>query len=181
MTDALGNVIVGEEWFYNENFFEPIFHTGKKLYARWKPTKEVPKYKILMIYVTEIEADLESTDGEIIPVHYKMTENEKKMCEMLSSYLEEYLEAMLNSTVDFEVDSYYTKEVLRTEQFYRGITTWPGDDKLAYVYGIDPKQNMIPEVYEILDNYDSVITSFSMNDYDLNLHITGGSGEKKIC
>lgn len=85
MTDALGNVIVGEEWFYNENFFEPIFHTGKKLYARWKPTKEVPKYKILMIYVTEIEADLESTDGEIIPVHYKMTENEKKMCEINST------------------------------------------------------------------------------------------------
>lgn len=181
VTDAEGNVIVGEEWFNNDLIFWNITNPDMKLFAKWKPTKQVPKYKILMIYVTEIEADLESTNGEIIPVHYKMTQNEKKMCEMLSSYLEEYLEAMLNSTVDFEVDSYYTKDVLRTEQFYRGTTTLPGGNKLFYDYGIDPKQNMIPEVYEILDNYDSVITSFSMNDYDLKLHITGGSGEKKYA
>ncbi|MDE6047183.1 MAG: InlB B-repeat-containing protein [Anaeroplasmataceae bacterium] len=177
VTDETGKVIANEEWFKNDYLFYEWTNPDMKLFAKWKPTKEVPVYKILMIYVTEIHAALETTYYGTIQVDYVMSDLEKKRFELIALRMEEYLEAILNGTVDFQVDTYYTKQPLSEENFFRG-TTGLGD-KIYDDYGIQVDRGALPEVNDVLDDYGSVLTSFSLNDNEGKLHITGGSAGEK--
>lgn len=178
VTDETGRMIVDREWFNNDWIFYDRTNPDMKLFTKWKPTKEVPVYKILMIYVTEVHAALETSYYGTIQVDYVMTDIEKEFYELLSLRMEEYLEAILNGTVDFQVDTYFTKESLNEDSFYRGSTTL-GDGKLLDDFGTHTEFGKIPEVNGILDNYDSVLTSFHLNDDENKLHVTAGSASKK--
>ncbi len=180
VTDKTGKMIVDRDWFKNDCIFDSRTNPDMKLFAKWKPIKEVPVYKILMIYVTEVHAALEKSDGEIVQADYVMSDFDKKRFEVLVTRLEEYLEAILNGTVDFQIDTYYTKVPLNEDNFYRGSSTsLTGGNKLYDEFGIAVEDGDLPEVNNMLGNYGSVLTSFSMNDYVNKLHVTAGSGSKK--
>ncbi len=178
VTDETGKMLVDRDWFTNDYIFYDRTNPDMKLFARWKPIKEVPIYKILLIYLTEIHASLESTYYGTIQVDYMMSDFEKKRFDLIAIRLEEYLEAILNGTVDFQVDTYYTKEPVNEKSFFKGITTLNGN-KLLDDFGTRTEEGRIPEVNDILEDYDSVLTSFHLNDYENKLHITAGSAGKK--
>jgi len=167
VSDEFGKVVIGEEIFDTET---------DCLYAKWTAVSEV-KYKILLIFVTEIYATLTTVDGTEIEVDYTMSGTERLVCEKLGPLLEHYLNAMLNGLVIFEVDMYFTKAPLDEKHFYQGTASVPGGDKVYYDYGINAYD--IEEVFGMLASYGSVIASFNMNDYSELLHITGGSAGKK--
>ncbi|MDE6414089.1 MAG: InlB B-repeat-containing protein [Anaeroplasmataceae bacterium] len=179
VTDETGKMIVGREWFTNDYLFYEFTNPDMKLFAKWKPIKEVPVYKILMIYVTEIHAALETSYYGTIQVDYVMNEIEREHCKVISLRMEEYLEAILNGTVDFQVDTYFTKEPLHEDSFDRGSTVIVSGGKIFDDFGIDTQRGKISEVNDILDNYSSVMTLFSLNDDESKLHITAGSSGAK--
>ena len=178
VTDKTGKMIVDSDWFNNDFCFDYDTNPNMKLFAKWKPIKEVPVYKILLVYVTEVHASLEGTSGNMIQVDYLMSDIERKQCEYVSLRMEEYLEAILNGTVDFQIDTYFTREPLSNENFYCGLTTL-GGEKIFHDYGIDIERGQLPEVNEMVDEYGSVIVSFSLNDQNSDLHITAGHAGAK--
>ncbi len=180
VSDKTGKVIVDKVWFKNNYIFTSVTNPDMKLFAKWKPIKEVPVYKILLVYVTEIHATLESNYGGYKQVDYIMNELERVQCEFISIKMEEYLEAILNGTVDFEIDTYFTTEPLNEDSFYQGLTqSLAGGDKLWYDYGIDPEDGHIPEINDRLDEYRSVLVSFSLNDDNNDFHVTAGHARAK--
>lgn len=188
VSDKEGNVIIGDEFFDIES---------NDLYAKWSK-KNAPVYPILMVFVTEVDAILEATDGTRIPVKYSMSETERKICELIPPQFKLYLDAMLNGTVQFKVDAYFTTKVLGARSFTKCYTYGLGLSEPVVEYGLDalnipelggmewPEINGLPsdDVIEgdgILSKYRSIITTFNMNDYDEVLHITAGSGYRKYA
>lgn len=178
VTDETGKMIVDRDWFNNDYIFISVTNPDMKLFAKWKPIKEVPVYKILLVYVTEVHATLETHTGEMQQVDYLMSDLERRHCELNTIRMEEYLEAILNGTVDFQIDTYFTKESLSNENFYQGTTTL-GGETIYYDYGIAPEDGQLPEINDLLDDYRSILVSFSLNDKDMNLHITAGHAGAK--
>ncbi len=76
------------------------------------------------------------------------------------------------------MDSYFTKEPLGTKNFYPG-SVGIGNGQLITEYGIDLEENNIPEVNDIKEKYGTVLTTFSLNDYEHHLHIASGIAGKK--
>ncbi len=185
VSDDLGNLIVGKDWFQGDWWYDTQVNLENSLYAKWEAIKEIPTYKILLIFVTEVHGDFETNHGEsdIVRVDYVMSELQKKVCLEIAQRLETYLEAILNATVDFEVNTYFTNESLTRANFYRGSVGLPdssGSIKLFDSYGINIRHNGIPEVNEMIVNYRSVLTIFSLNDEDGELHLVAGAAEAKF-
>lgn len=179
VTDETGKMIVDKEWFNNDYIFIPETNPDMKLFAKWKPIKEVPVYKILLVYVTEVHATLESNHGGMKKVDYIMSDFERRKCEFASIKIEEYLEGILNGTVDFQIDTYFTKEPLTEDNFYQGLTTL-GGESLFFDYGIDPKMGHLPEINDRIEDYRSILVSFCLNDDDASFHVTAGHAGKKF-
>lgn len=181
VTDKTGKMLVGKEWFTDDYLFYDWTNPDMKLFTKWKPINEVPVYKILMIYVTEVHATLESKQDGMIQVDYIMNEIEREHCKVISLRMEEYLEAILNGTVDFQIDTYFTKEPLNEDNFHRGTTIIFEGGERFYDYGILLGNGDLPEVSDMLDNYGSALVSFSLNDDENKLHITAGSADAKYA
>ncbi len=174
VSDDCGKLIAGKEWFQGEWWYDTQINPENQLYAKWEAVKEVPKYKILIVCVTEVHGDFETNHGktDVVRVDFVMSELQKKLCLQTAERLEAYLEALMNATVDFEVDTYFTKEPLTRENFYAGTDAW-----LNTSYGIYTKH--IPEISSMLGDYRSVIAVYSLNDYDNELGGAAGGGSAK--
>lgn len=111
-----------------------------------------------------------------IDVAYKMTDTERQICHMITEKIEWELNDW--AVADFQVDEYFTTVPLTEKNVYntpsynihtgaRNIDTviWP---------------EFIPEVRDMLDNYDSVLVSFSLDDYEGKLHNSSGSATAKF-
>ena len=130
------------------------------------------KHKILMVFATEIEANLLSKDNELISVNYKITDIEKKIYELTAIKLEAQLNDTFKGETFFEVDVFFTKIPLNEKNLHVGSDPW-----YSKTYGLMAKD--IPEIKGIVANYRSVITTFSLNDYQHKLHIEAGSAGKE--
>lgn len=156
VTNERGNIVLDNE----------LFDGGyEKFYAKWIGENKHP-YKILIVYVTELNAELRTTDKlNTIQVNYKMSETEYEICEMVTEKFNFELNDL--AVADFVVDEYFTTAPLTNEnvqevQVFGGIIDnriWPSD---------------IPEVQDKLDDYDSILVSFSMDDYFGDLSMCAG-------
>lgn len=185
VTDESGELIVGKEWFQGDWWHDRQINPENHLYAKWEAIKEIPKYKTLLIFVTEVHGDFETNHGksDVVRVDYVMTELHKRVCMKIAQRFETYLEALLNATVDFEIDTYFTTEPLTRENFYRGSTGFidsSGETVLLDSYGIDVRHNHIPEVSEMIGDYGSVLTTFCLNDEDHELIVGAGAAGAKF-
>lgn len=146
--DENGNNLLGEEIFNSPS---------RELYAKWAVKEEyVVTYKVLMVYVTAVDAKLKGTDGNICEVNYRMTNAEMQACYKITEKISNTLNQLLDGLVHFEVDSYFTTETIDESCI----------DNEAYKDGTIIYADAIPELSKsgILENYRSVITTFSFDD-----------------
>ncbi len=176
VSDNNGQLLVGIDWFINDGLYYSTTNPEGYLYAKWSTKKELPTYKILMIYVTEVHGNFtywsspsDKENIENVAVDYIMTEKHRKICNILTGFMSKYLNAIFNETVRFQVDEYYTTEPISENMFLHNYGDWSsGPDVMS--------ANGIQETKEIIEKYDSVITSFSLCGYENDFKLTGGVG-----
>ncbi len=113
------------------------------------------KQKILLVHVTEVQGTFKDIDGNDVVVDYKMTEEDLAVCRMITELFDICMNEMLDGLVTFEIDEYYTKEVVREECFNYKVAdniVWPS---------IYPQR--IPEVAEKLSDYMAFISTVQFN------------------
>lgn len=188
VSDNQGQIVIGDE-LYESN--------ARGLYAKW--TKDNPAiFPVLMVFVTKVDALLTTIDGVEIKVDYAMTEDERKVCELIPPMLKMYLDAILNGEVQFQVDTIFTTKTIGSRSFTPAVGTGLGNHIRHYNYILDaysipelggmewPEYVGLPPISEIegngiLSKYKSIITTFSMNDFEEKLHFVGGSGSRKYA
>lgn len=167
VTDAKGNRVIGQELFSVQT---------DTLYAKWTAEEEV-NYKILLVFVTEIDAHgPRGLNGNTIDLEYTLSEEEQKLCKMIPQKLEEKLNEIFYGLINFETDAYYTKEPVTNDMLHGG------DGDIAF----DPlwtSAEDIPEVRPLINKYRTVMTTFNLNDYDEKYHTTllAGMGSRKFA
>lgn len=188
VSDNQGQIVIGDE-LYESN--------ARGLYAKW--TKDNPAiYPVLMVFVTKVDALLTTIDGMEIKVDYAMTEDERKVCELIPPMLKMYLDAILNGEVQFQVDTIFTTKTIGSRSFAPAIGTGLGNHIRHYNYYTDaylipelggmeiPEMQGFPPIAEVegnglLSKYRSIITTFNMNDPDEKLHFVGGAARRKYA
>lgn len=119
-----------------------------EIYAKWT-ANETFTYKILLVYVTRIDAILPHKDPSItekIHVDYTMSEQEQEFCHLITLRTKKYLDKMLDGLVDFQVDEYYTTNTITTSDFHTAVGT-------THESCLELKE--VAEVKDILPQYDS--------------------------
>lgn len=129
-----------------------------------------------MIFVDEIHATLETSNGSSFVVNYKMSALEKKFCEILTLQVASYLNKMLDGLINFQVDNYFTKNALGEENLEKTDSIHT-DGTRTITYTV-PSKN-IKEVSEMIDKYECIMTTFSFNDYKDVLHYAAGYGNER--
>lgn len=140
-------------------------------------TKDADRFPIFMVFYTEIHANLELKDGSYYRVDYSMTEEEKRVYDLIPLKLVGILNDFFEGDVIFEADTYYTKESIGRENLTRGTDAW-----LNYEYGIDIRN--VPELNGITDNYRCIIDTIYLKDQNSNAiisvtHSSAGSAGRK--
>lgn len=164
ITDETGKIVSKRNFLDDES---------DKLYAKWT-AKTQREFKILMAYVTEIDAVAYTKEMEPVVIKYKMTDFERQINEILNKRLVEYLNVLMDGSVTFSVDVLYTTETIRSDQLNR-MYDFYGNVR----YGITAQR--IPEIYERSKDYESVITTFSLNDFECILQNGGGQAGRKFA
>ncbi|MCM1009079.1 MAG: InlB B-repeat-containing protein [Ruminococcus flavefaciens] len=160
VTDINGTMVIGEEILQSEE---------REIYAKWTANENYT-YKILMVYVTELDATLPSVKGNgDFDVHYKMSDFDIEICKTITKQVSYYLNDMLDGLVTFEVDEYFTTVPVGDDGVSKGSVA---NIILA---------NEIPEIYNsgINKNYQSILTVFCMNDYNYEFRTSAGAAHEK--
>jgi len=139
------------------------------------------QYNVLMVYVTKLQAkDLRSNIGmkdpnifRYVDVDYMMSEVEWQIYDRITINVGECINDMFDGKVWFLFESYFTTDMVYQDSLHE---CW---ENRYLCYGIDTWK--IPELKErqIVYDYNSVITTFCMNDYEDRLQNVAGSAGKK--
>ncbi len=164
VSDENGIIIAGDKVFEN---------SLNKLHAKWQ-AHETFTYKILMIYITDVQAMLPTQQhgnptGETVAVNYQISDIERQVYHNLTIKLEETLEDMLDGLVDFVVDEYFTTQAIGTESITQdsggNVKIWPWN---------------IPEITkERREQYQSILTTLNFNEYNHLFHSAAGAATEK--
>lgn len=162
VTDGDGYYYRGNTIFYDE---------GNTLYPKW--TLELNQtFKLLLVFVEESYAQLPTHEEELIEINYKMPLIERKICELIPNQISGYLNDWFKNSVKFEVDVFYATTSIGIESYHAGMSF---NGKYSYsVSALD-----IPDVFPILNDYRSIITTLNMNDFDYKIHTSAGSATQK--
>ena len=161
IADSNGKIIIDDELFYSD---------CTEFYAKWINDNE-NEYKILIVYVTELNAELMTLHGYgKKQVNYKMTETEKKISQMITEKVRFELNDL--AVTNFRVDEYFTTIPLTTDNVEEELVYRIAQKRHVYEHHIWAYD--IPEVSMFLNDYDSVLVSFSMEDYSDNMCINDG-------
>lgn len=155
VADENGELVVDDDFLELPELI-PFDNGETSIEAKWK-AKETFTYKVLIVYVTKIEADLWDRNRIKQHVQFQMTDVQKRFCRENTKRVELYMEDMMDGLVDFEVDEYFTTQTVYTESFKQ-----PDGGKLTT--SLYP--SYIPEISEsdILDEYDVSVSVFGFCD-----------------
>lgn len=174
VTDKNGNIIAKDAELFKEedySYYNPL----NRLYAKWEANEKFAyTYKILMIYVTDVQATLPTQKNgkpaqEKVDVNYQISDIERQVYHNLTIKLEETLEELLDGLVDFQIDEYFTTQPMGTDCF---IQDSGGDVDLSF-------RNNVEITQEMLQQYQSVLTTLNFNDYNYTFHSSSGSATIK--
>lgn len=153
----------GKSYFTKEMLEEG----SRSITAKWTPN-ETFTYKILLVYVTRIDAVLPTVDQTSkIHVDYTISDLEREFYHWTTIRLKQYLDEMVDGMIDFQVDEYYTKQTVVSEDFKQMGPVGSVSNHLD--------ADQIPEVKNLIKEYDSALSVFSINDIDYKLHSMAGS------
>ena len=109
VSDENGNIVMDDKLFADE---------AHKLYAKFSNIENVT-YKILMVYITDIDLYIndEFTTEPEFKCKYTMSDFERNVCIELSARFESYLNETFDGWVNFEVDNYFTTQTVHGEDF----------------------------------------------------------------
>lgn len=133
----------------------------KKIFAKWK-AEETFTYKILLVYVTRVDAVLPHKDMTItekVHLDYTMSDLEREFCHATTVNLKRTMDDMMDGLVDFQIDEYFTTLPIVTEDIHIAQTVF---SEVTYNEAqLFP--NKIREVESFLDKYDACfsLTNFS--------------------
>lgn len=134
-----------------------------ELYARWKKLDEdetVPVYKVLLIVNDKVVARLWSSETQdYVDVNYAMLTVERRTMSLVSYWFDYLLNDWFTGDVVFEVDTYYTTEVLTMQS--RDPDNWDGKKILYSLFPDD-----VPEIADIFDNYDGRLLFYGLGNKD---------------
>lgn len=125
------------------------------LYARWAdPNDDTIVFKLLIVVVDEIDAtlSLRKDHNTHKRVQYKMPMPERILCKQIAGRMSDYLNDWFVGKVKFEIDTYFTTNVVGT------------DDFLYSPELLDPIR--MKEVKHLYDKYDSLLAFYDINDYN---------------
>lgn len=158
VSDEDGRIVIGQELFR-------LF--SRTLYAKWTPS-EVHDYKILLVYVTQIDAMFTNEKGEKVHVKTALSDRYLRLCELITMQFRKYINSMLEGSVNFIVDEYYTIQPINEKCFYHGTAYRP-----------DTYADRIPEVQPLIGEYDSTIVTVDL-DYGIP-YAAGIAGSDHAC
>lgn len=167
VADKDGNITIGDELFDYDEF---------EIYAKWTVIDKI-SYNILLVYNTEFKANLTTYDGTNIPVHYKMTELDRRMCKALTYQFLKFLNEITEGLVSFKVDEYFTTVPIGIENTNVSIVSKNG--QWFNEYFVDA--NLIQEIAGMVNNYRSVINIFSFGDNEPLFRNSSGHGGEKFA
>ncbi len=146
----------------------------QQIHAKWT-ADETFTYKILLVYVTRIDAVLPTRDrDDTIHVDYTMSDKEREFCALTTVRLKQHMDEMCDGLVDFQIDEYYTTETSVKEHFSQSMVSGKISNSLS------PRK--MPEVKELAATYDSAMSVIALNDYDYLLYNEAGiAGAKYGC
>ena len=146
VTDNNGAILVGNE----------ILDSNETvIYAKWT-ANETHTFKVLMIYVTSVQARLHSKSGSWVDVNYTMSDEEKVFCHATTKRLSSYCYDMLDGLVDFQFDEYFTTETMTTDNIQQAPSVNGSYSTHLFAYNIT-------EVRALLTKYDSCIVVYGLN------------------
>lgn len=160
VTDENGTMLVGKEILQSAE---------REIYAKWT-ANETYTYKILMVYVTELDAVIPSIRGNgDFDVYYKMSDFDIEICKTITEQVRRYLNDLLDGLVNFEVDEYFTTAPVGSESISNG-------NVVNYIDAYE-----IPEIFNsgIQKEYQSVLTVFCMDDYGYEFRTAAGVAGSK--
>ena len=131
------------------------------LYAKWqKVGEETDNHKILLIFVDEVQTELySSVIDQTISIHSKMPAIDYEMAKWIAETIYNLLNEWFAGEVVFEVDSYFTTEIV-TDGFSSGSTSF---GMIAY----DLFADGIQEISSTLAyDYHNTITITGLDDYE---------------
>lgn len=137
-------------------------------------SKDTTRFPILLVFVTEVYADLELKDDSIFKAEYVMTPSEKKICDLIQYKLSGFLNDIFAGEVVFEFDTYYTQKPLSRDNLICGTDAW-----LNYAYSLDTES--ITEIEDKLNKYRSIITTISFRDYEHVALANSGAAMRKYA
>ncbi len=161
VTDTNGTMLIGKEILQQDE---------REIYAKWTANENYT-YKILMVYVTELDATISSIRGKgNFEVYYKMSDFDIEICKTATKQLSNYLNDMLDGLVTFEIDEYFTTVPVNSDSIRYG------EKVTNYIVA-----NEIPEIYNsgIYREYQSILTVFCMNDYEYEFRTSSGAAINK--
>lgn len=151
VADENGNLIIDDDFLIPEVVQDEI---GRKqdIRAKWV-AEETFTFKILIVYVTRIQATLCDRYGVYHDVDFTMSELQRRFCEESTKLLKLTMDEMCDGLVDFQIDEYYTTQTITNAQLRQvSIAT----DSITT--RLDP--SAIPEIKDIRNQYGSVISVF---------------------
>lgn len=159
--------VINDTGKYMLGYYGFTLQTGT-LYARWKPVENTgPTFKVLLLFVNEIDADLCSARNgggeQIYNIHHVMATIDREYCVAVKGLVSKYLTEWLSELTDVEVDAFYTTMPASAENLIRG--------KYTTRYWMAPTQLL--EVSPLVTSYHSVLSIYGLNGYDNVLN--GGS------
>lgn len=149
LSDEQGEILVGNEILESDE---------TAIYAKWT-ANETFTYKVLIVYVTRVQARLQDQKDNWVDVDYTMSAEEEQFFHATTSYMKWYLDEMLDGMVEFQVDEYFTNETVYAESFRYGSGFYASEKRSVGLFAYD-----IPEMAQskLMEEYDSVIVSYGL-------------------
>ncbi len=155
IADENGNLLITDDFILEEPVIKLDGREDNDLLAKWK-AKETFTYRILLVYVTRIQARLRDRNRIMHDIDFTMSELQRRFCEESTKLLRKTMNEMVDGLVDFQIDEYYTTQTITNEQLSQSYIEAPS----IYTH-LFPKQ--IPEVRDMAKDYGSTISVFGFD------------------
>lgn len=155
IADENGNLLIDDD-FLLDGINQDIGDRNLDIRAKWTAEEAYP-FKILVIYVTKIEADLLDRYRNMQHVSYEMTAQQREFCHENTKLLKRTMDDMCDGLVDFQIDEYFTAQTVNTENFSQGFDNPNSTNISTCLY-----PSYIPEIRDasMLDGYDASVSVF---------------------